>query len=186
MLNHLKTAILITVILSFITGFLYPVFITFLGQTLFPDKANGSLISYNGEIVGSKLIGQNFTSDKYFHSRPSEVFYNANKSGASNLGPTNKNLIEKIKLSHIKEKDKSQNNPLPTDLITSSASGLDPHISPRAAIYQASRVAKSRGLSKDKVLQLIKENIEPRQFKIFGEPRVNVLLLNIGLDKSQN
>ncbi len=182
MFNHLKTALLMMIILTLLTGLVYPFAITFLAQVIFPYQANGSLIIHDKKIIGSKLIGQNFTSDKYFHSRPSEVNYEANKSGGSNFGPTNKKLIEKVRLNVEKLKRENLNLSVPADLVTSSASGLDPHISVEAALFQVLRVAKARGISEGKIKELVSKHIEPRQFGILGEPRVNVLILNLALD----
>ncbi|MBI3591609.1 MAG: potassium-transporting ATPase subunit KdpC [Candidatus Melainabacteria bacterium] len=182
MFNQLKTAVSMTLILTLITGFIYPMLVTVLAQTFFPSQASGSLIIKNKNISGSKLIGQNFTSDKYFHSRPSESNYDGTKSGGSNLGPTSKKLIDKI-ISTAKglEKENPNISP-PADLITASGSGLDPHISIAGAEFQIPRVAIARGISEGALHKLVVEHIEKRQFGILGELRVNVLTLNLALD----
>lgn len=182
-----RPAISLFVLLSLVTGVAYPLATTGIAKALFPSAANGSLIEKNGKLVGSSLIGQNFSSAKYFWSRPSATSPNPNNplaSGGSNLGPLNPALTEAVKarIAALKESDPGNNKPVPIDLVTASASGLDPHISPAAADYQVSRVAKARGLSVEQVQKLIQEHTEGRQWGIFGEPRVNVLELNLALD----
>lgn len=176
-------------VLTVVTGALYPLAITGIGQFFLPEKANGSLIKQDGKVIGSSLIGQNFTDPKYFWGRPSATGpypYNAAASSGSNLGPLNPALAEAVKsrVATLKIADNNNNLPVPVDLVTTSASGLDPHISPAAAFYQATRVAKVRGLSSEKLQKLIDDNTEGRQWAVLGEPRVNVLLLNIALDKA--
>jgi len=188
MIKHLKPAIILFVLLTLLTGVIYPLLVTGLAQWLFPQQANGSLMTdSHGNVQGSALIGQPFNDPSYFWGRPSATSpfpYNASASSGSNLGPTNPALIDGIKarLQILKDADPENNAPVPVDLITASASGLDPHISPAAADYQINRVAKSRNL-KPKVLHaLINANTESRQWGFLGEPRVNVLTLNLALD----
>ncbi len=184
MFNQFKTAILMTLVLTLITGLIYPSAITFLAQIIFPYQANGSLITHKNKIVGSKLISQDFTQAKYFHPRLSVVNHNADKSGGSNLGPTNKKLIERIRFDWKKLKLENPNKSVPFDLITTSASGLDPHITPEAAVFQAPQIARLRKLEEEEILKLINKHIEPKKLGILGEKRVNVLELNLALDKS--
>ncbi len=184
-MKNLITAFLFTIFTTILFGLIYPLFITVLAQAFFPHQANGSLISNDrGEIVGSELIGQNFNAPGYFRPRPSAAAYNAGASSGSNLGPTNAKLIERIKADVEKLQAENPNAKIPVDLITTSASGLDPHISPAAAEFQIPRVAKERGISEEKIRKIIKEITENRQFGFFGEPRVNVLLLNLKLDET--
>lgn len=167
-------------------GILYPLAVWGVGKVVFPHQANGSLIkNASGEIIGSELIGQQFTSDKYFHSRPSAAGngYDAGASGGSNLGATSQKLIDRIRTDTEKLQAENPNMPVPADLVTTSGSGLDPHISPAAAEFQIPRVAKSRGLSETDLRQIVQKFTEGRQFDIFGEPRVNVLKLNLELDR---
>jgi potassium-transporting ATPase KdpC subunit len=184
------TALLATAVLTILTGIVYPLAIWGIAQTVFPKRANGSLIVANNKVVGSRLIGQNFSSPRYFQSRPSaagDKGYDAANSGGSNLAPTNKALIDAVKL---RLKSVVESNPgidphqVPVDLVTASGSGLDPEISPAAAELQISRVAHARGISEDQVRQLIAENTRPRSVGIFGEPGVNVLMLNLALDRT--
>lgn len=181
-------SIMATLILAVITGIIYPLAVTGVAQLVFKEKANGSLIQIEGQTTGSKLIGQNFSRPEYFHSRPSAAGkegYDASSSSGTNLGPTNRKLIENIKKNIDKTLAENPGIPkeqIPVDLVTASASGLDPHISPAAAIVQIPRVAKARNLNEANVKKLVNENIQGRQFGIFGEPRVNVLMLNIALD----
>ncbi|XHS76536.1 potassium-transporting ATPase subunit KdpC [Burkholderiaceae bacterium UC74_6] len=184
----LRPALTLFVTLSVITGLLYPVAVTGVGKTLFPKQAAGSLIERDGKLVGSSLIGQNFTSPKYFWGRPSAtapMSNNASGSSGSNQGPLNPALTDAVKgrVEALRAADPGNTAPVPADLVTASASGLDPHITPAAARYQATRVARERGLGVDTVYQLIEANTEGRDWGIFGEPRVNVLQLNLALDK---
>jgi len=189
MANYLKPAAILFLLLTLITGVVYPLVVTTLSQLLFPDQANGSLLKdQQGQLVGSALIGQTFSDAKYFWGRPSATSpysYNASASSGSNLGPTNPALIEAIsaRIQALQAVDPQNKLPVPVDLITASGSGLDPHISPAAAEYQIKRVAKIRKLSEASVRDLVIANTEGRQFKLFGEPRVNVLQLNLALDQ---
>ncbi|HPH06689.1 MAG TPA: potassium-transporting ATPase subunit KdpC [Methylotenera sp.] len=185
----IRPAIVLFILLSLITGVVYPLATTALGKWLLPTQANGSLIEKDGKLIGSSLIGQNFTEPKYFWGRPSATGpypNNAAASSGSNQGPLNPALAEAVKgrVSALKAVDSNNTLPIPVDLVTASASGLDPHISPAAAAYQASRVAKERGISDASVQALIDNNTEGRQWGVLGEPRVNVLKLNIALDKN--
>jgi K+-transporting ATPase ATPase C chain len=195
MLNQLRPAIVMIVLLTLITGIAYPLAMTGIGQALFPAEANGSLIEKDGKVVGSSLIGQNFTSDKYFHGRPSattetdpndstktvSVPYAADNSTGSNLGPTSKALLDRVK-GDVETLKKESDKPIPVDLVTTSASGLDPDITPAAAEFQVDRVAKARGLSPETVRDLVQKNTEDRTFGVLGEAHVNVLKLNLALD----
>ncbi|HLZ05852.1 MAG TPA: K(+)-transporting ATPase subunit C [Bradyrhizobium sp.] len=196
MLREIRPAILLLLALTLITGLAYPLAITAVAGVIFPKQAEGSLIERDGKVVGSALIGQEFKSDKYFHGRPSATTapdpndstktvpapYNAANSGGSNLGPTSKALNDRIKEDVAKLKADNPSQPVPVDLVTTSASGLDPDISPEAALFQAPRVAKARNLSEDKVRELVTENTQGRLGGLLGEPRVNVLALNLALD----
>lgn len=187
MKEQIRPALTMLLILTVLTGLVYPLSVTGLAQVFFPEQANGSLIVHNGQVVGSKLIGQYFDKPEYFWSRPSATSpfpYNAAASSGSNLGPTNSALIEAVKarVTALRSADPSSNTPVPVDLVTASASGLDPHISPAAAMYQVNRVARARGLDERRVRELVARNIEGRQFALFGEPRVNVLELNLALN----
>ena len=177
-------AILMTVVTTVLLGIGYPLAVTGLAQVLFPAKANGQLIERNGQIVGSAIIGQAFSSPGYFRSRPSAagMGYDAANSGGTNLGPTNKKLIDAVKRAVSDAQEENPGTPVPVDLVTSSASGLDPHISPAAAAFQVPRVAKERGMSETDVKQLVDEFTQGRQLGFLGEPRVNVLQLNLALD----
>lgn len=184
---HLRPALVSFVLLSAITGLLYPLAVTGVGQGLFPKQAAGSLIEVDGKAVGSELIGQNFTSPKYFWGRPSATAPMANNaagSGGSNQGPLNPALADVIKarIEALRAADPTNGAPIPADLVEASASGLDPHISMAAARYQAGRVARERGLSALRVQALIDANTEPRDLRVLGEPRVKVLQLNLALD----
>jgi K+-transporting ATPase ATPase C chain len=184
MKKNLIISILMTVVTTILLGVIYPLVVTGLAQVLFKDKANGQLIVQNGRVVGSRIIGQAFTGPAYFHSRPSAAGngYDAANSGGSNLGPTNKQLIDRVNASVASNQTDNPGQPVPVDLVTTSASGLDPHISPAAAEFQAARVAKARGVTAEEVRQLITKHTEGRQLGFLGEPRVNVLELNLDLD----
>jgi potassium-transporting ATPase KdpC subunit len=197
MLRLVRPAIVILVALTVITGLVYPLAMTGIAQVLFPKQAQGSLIERNGTVVGSELIGQVFESDKYFHGRPSATTapdpndstktvpapYNAANSGASNLGPSNKALIDRVQGDMDKLKQENPSTPVPADLVTTSASGLDPHVSPEAALFQVQRIAKARNLPEDRIRQLVADHTEGRFLGLLGEPHVNVLLLNLALDQ---
>jgi K+-transporting ATPase ATPase C chain len=184
MKEHLNIAFRFTIITTIIFGLLYPLGVTGLSHLAFPHQANGSLISRNGVIAGSNLIGQPFTADKYFHSRPSNAGagYDATSSGGSNLGPTNKQLIDRVHSDVSKLQQENPGEPIPGDLVTSSGSGLDPDISPASAAFQIPRIAKVRGISSDQLKALVLAHLQERQFTILGEARVNVLQLNLDLD----
>lgn len=173
------------VVFSVSLGILYPLAVWAVGQALFPHQANGSLIEKDGRVVGSELIGQTFTSASYFHSRPSAAGngYDAGASGGSNLGPTSQKLINRITTDAETFREENPNSKVPADLVTTSGSGLDPHISPAAAEFQIPRVAKERGMTAAQVGDLVKKFTQGREFGLFGEPRVNVLLLNLALDR---
>jgi len=183
-MKNLKISILITIVTTLLLGVIYPAAVTGLAQLIFPAQANGSLISVNGRIVGSRLIGQAFSSPGYFRSRPSAAGsgYDAGNSGGSNLGPTNKALIDRVNGDVQKLQAENPNMAVPMDLVTTSGSGLDPHISPAAAAFQASRVARERSMNESEVASLIAKHTEGRQLGFLGEPRVNVLELNLDLD----
>jgi K+-transporting ATPase ATPase C chain len=184
MKTQLRSAIVLFVLFSLITGVFYPLTITGIAQAIFPHQANGSLIMVNGKTYGSELIGQQFDNPKYFWGRPSATGYNAAASSGSNLGPTNPALLERIqaRIKSLKAVDPNNPLPIPVDLVTASASGLDPDISVAAAFYQVHRVAQARGLSDEAVKTLVDKYTQGRQFGFLGEPRVNVLLLNLALD----
>ena len=187
MLKELKPALLMLALLTVLTGGVYPLLVTGIAQGLFPHQANGSLIVQNGKVVGSELIGQPFFNPKYFWGRPSATGplpYNASASSGSNLGPLNPALKDAIKarIDALKASDPANTAPIPVDLVTASGSGLDPHISPAAARWQAPRIARLRGLSEAEVSKLIDAHTQGRQLSLLGEPRVNVLALNLSLD----
>ena len=180
-----KPAVVMFAVLTVLTGLVYPLTVTGLAQFLFPHQANGSLIVRDGKIIGSELIGQYFDAPEYFWGRPSAtspVPYNAAASSGSNLGPTSKKLIDRIKADVEKLQAENPGKPIPVDLVTTSGSGLDPHISPAAAEFQTPRVARERGISEDEARKLIRAHTAGRQFGFLGEPRVNVLELNLELD----
>jgi len=197
MLREIRPAIVFIVALTLVTGLAYPFAITGIAQVIFPYQAQGSLVERDGQVVGSALIGQEFTSEGYFHGRPSATTtpdpndstktvpapYNAANSGGSNLGPTNKSLIERIQSDIEKLKQENPSAQVPADLVTTSGSGLDPHISPASALFQVPRVAKARNLAEDRVRQLVAENTSGRFAGLLGEPRVNVFELNLALDR---
>lgn len=198
MLREIRPAIVLLVGLTLITGLAYPLAMTGIAGAIFPNQSQGSIIVRDGKVVGSALIGQEFTSDKYFHGRPSATTapdpkdstktvpapYNAANSGASNLGPTNKALIDRVKDDVDKLKAENPAASVPIDLVTTSASGLDPNISPEGALFQVPRVAKTRNMPEDRVRQLVTEQTEGRFAGLLGEPRVNVLALNLALDRA--
>lgn len=187
MLAQVRPAILLLLLMTAITGVIYPLAVTLIAQTVFPSQANGSLIVRDGKVVGSALIGQPFDDPKYFWGRPSATApypYNAAASSGSNLGPTNPALVDAVKahVQALQDADPNNSQPVPVDLVTFSASGLDPHISVAAALYQVPRIARVRGLKEEQVRALVAQYTEDRTFGILGEPRVNVLLLNQSLD----
>src|SRR3981081_4182384 len=184
MKKNLLIALWFTLVTTVMFGVLYPLAITGLAQVLFPGRANGQLIERNGKIVGSRIIGQSFTEPGYFHSRPSSAGtgYDPTSSSGSNLGPTNKLLIERVKGDVHKLQAENPNVPIPVDLVTASGSGLDPNISPAAAEFQIPRVAHSRGMKEDDVRTLVRKHTKDRDLGFLGEPRVNVLELNLELD----
>lgn len=183
--RNLITAALMTIVTTVLLGLVYPLVVTGLAQALFRDKANGQLIQRKGHPVGSAIIGQGFASPAYFHSRASAAGqgYDTTSSGGTNLGPTNKKLIDGVKAAVDAARKDNPNADIPIDLVTTSASGFDPHISPDAAMFQVPRVAKARGLSEADLRLFVAEHMEGRQLGFLGEPRVNVLLLNLALDE---
>jgi len=186
MKNYLIVAIKFTLVTTIIFGLLYPLAVTGLSRLLFPKQADGSLLEKNGQVVGSRLIGQAFTSDKYFHPRPSAAGtgYDATASSGSNLGPTNQQLVDRVKQDVTKLQQENPGVPIPADLVTSSGSGLDPDISPAAAEFQIPRIARVRGITAEALRPVIARHTQQRQWGILGEPRVNVLELNLDLDTS--
>jgi potassium-transporting ATPase KdpC subunit len=197
MLREVRPALVLILALTLITGLIYPLAMTGVAGVIFPYQAQGSLVEKNGTIVGSELIGQVFADDKYFHGRPSatntpdpndatkniDAPYNAANSGGSNLGPTNKALIDRVKGDVDKLKAENPSASVPIDLVTTSGSGLDPHISPEAAFFQVPRIAKARSITEDRLRQLVADHVQGRLFGLLGESRVNILKLNIALDR---
>lgn len=188
MKDHIRPALTMLLLLTVVTGLIYPLTVTGLAQVFFPDQANGSLIVREGKVIGSSLIGQHFDRPEYFWSRPSATApfpYNAAASEGSNLGPTNPALIDAVdaRVTALRVADPGNDLPIPVDLVTASASGLDPHISPAAALYQVRRVARARGIEESVVRDLLAQYTQGRQLGVLGEPRVNVLLLNLALDE---
>lgn len=186
MKRNLIVALRFTLVTTLVFGLGYPLLVTGLSQWLFPKQANGSLIVKNGQVVGSQLIGQTFSGDKYFHARPSNAGngYDPTASGGSNLGPTNQALVTRVEHDVANWQKENPGTPIPADLVTSSGSGLDPDISPASAEFQVARVAKVRGMSVDEVRQVVAKHTQGRQLGIFGEARVNVLELNLELDEA--
>ena len=182
--RNLISAVLMTLVTTLILGVAYPLVITGLAQVAFPNKANGQLVEHDGAVIGSRLIGQSFTKPAYFHPRPSATStpYDAANSGGSNLGPTNKKLIDAVRANVEAARSENPDVPVPVDLVTTSASGFDPHVSPAAADFQVPRVARERGVPEQTIRDLVATHTEGRTFGFLGEPRINVLELNLALD----
>lgn len=187
-MNQIKITILATIVLTILFGLAYPLVMTGLAHVFFPHQANGSLVTVNGKVVGSELIGQSFSKPEYFHGRPSAAGsgYDAANSGGSNLGPTNQKLVDRVQagVKKFRAENPTYKGPIPSDLLTTSGSGLDPDISPASAEIQVNRVAAARGVPADRIEALVLRHTQGRQWGIFGEPRVNVLRLNLDLDRS--
>lgn len=181
-MKNLITSVLMLLVSTVLFGIIYPLAVWGVSQIIFPHEANGSLVKKDGKIIGSELIGQSWTSEKYFHSRPSANDYDAANSGGTNLGPTSAKLVERIKSDAEKLQTQNPSQKIPVEFITASASGLDPHISPTAAEFQIPRVAKARNINETDLRKIVEHYTETRTFGIFGEPRVNVLNLNLALD----
>ena len=200
MLQHVRPAVVLLLLFSALTGLIYPLAVTGIAQLAFPRQANGSLIERNGAVVGSALIGQNFKTDRYFHPRPSattdtdpndssktiDAPYNAANSSGSNLGPTSQKLVDRVKASVEAWRATAGHGPVPADMVTTSASGLDPDVSPEAALAQVGSIAKARSLDESKVRQLVEDSIEKPFLGLIGEPRVDILRLNLALDRLQS
>jgi potassium-transporting ATPase KdpC subunit len=183
--RNLAVAVMMTIVTTMVFGLAYPLAMTAVAQILFPEKANGQLVERGGRVIGSRIVGQSFSSAGYFHGRPSAAGggYDGASSSGTNLGPTSRKLAETVKAAVEAAKKDNRDAPVPIDLVTASASGLDPHLSPAAAAFQAPRVARARGAAEADVRALIDAHVEGRQFGVLGEPRVNVLLLNLALDE---